>query len=320
MSSLDVAVIIPVKNRADLLYVTLQNILGQSLTPAEVCVVDDHSTDHIKEVIAQFGSRVTFITNRAHGPAAARNTGYLATTAPLVQFFDSDDLLTHHKLEAFAKAISHTGADMAYGPYVKAQEVKPGIWEQKDVIMQYGPLPTDDLEFWILRGWNALTQSMLFRRSFLETVPLWDEAHMPTEDYLYMARLAAQKPKLVFVPQETVIYRQHGQQITGDQIKEKGKALDMYLVMQKIYQEVDWTRQSFLSKILFQGRLYLGEQFTHQMGVLPNVPKHSAFMSYAFFYRLYNKFERLLTRSAWERMHAVSANPQHFSEVLAKLN
>jgi hypothetical protein len=208
---------------------------------------------------------------------------------------------------------------MAYGLYVKAQEVAPGQWEQRDVIMQHGPLPSQDLEKWILRGWNALTQSMLFRRSFLEKVPLWDEAHMPTEDYLYMARLASCRPKLVFVPNECVIYRQHGLQITGDQIKEKGKALDAYQVMQKIFVETGWARQDYLTTQLFKGRLYANEQYALQIGALPHAPKHLAYKREAIVYRLYNKFERLLTRTPWERMHAVSNNPAHFSEVLASL-
>lgn len=319
MQNLEVAVIIPVKNRAELLRQTLRNVLAQSLPPAEVVVVDDSSTDHLPEVIADFGGQVRLIPNRGKGPAAARNTGYLATSAPLVQFFDSDDLITYHKLERFAKALEASGADMAYGPYVKAQEVAPGQWVQTDVIMQHGPLPSPDLEKWILRGWNALTQSMLFRRSFLELVPLWDEAHMPTEDYLYMGRLALRHPKLVHVPGEAVIYRQHGQQITGDQIKERGKALDAYQVMQKLDEAIAGRPTDFLTRAIWQGRLYLNEQYALQIGALNDLPKHKKNRAQAFVYRAYNKFERILTGTAWERMHAVSPRPEDFAAIIQNI-
>src|SRR5688572_24662883 len=114
-----ISVVIPVKNRATLLPKTLTNILNQTLTPFEVFVVDDGSTDDIASVISQFDSRVFFLKNSRRGPGAARNEGLLASTGDYIQFFDSDDLMTRNKLETQAKLLNNTGADFVYGPYVK---------------------------------------------------------------------------------------------------------------------------------------------------------------------------------------------------------
>lgn len=83
----DVAVVIPARDRADLLAACLARI-GPA---AEVVVVDDGSADPraIAAVAREGGARVLRHA-LAGGPARARNAGLAATSAPLVAFVDSD--------------------------------------------------------------------------------------------------------------------------------------------------------------------------------------------------------------------------------------
>ena len=318
MGALDVAVIIPVKNRAELLAATLGNILRQSLAPAEVLVVDDGSTDHLREVIGRFGGQVRCVRNTGKGPGAARNLGLSLTKAPLVQFFDSDDLMTVGKLEAQANALLDAEADMAYGPYVQAQELEDGSWSQVDAIMQARPLPDPHLLKWMLRGWNAITQSMLFRRSFLEKCPAWDEQLITHEDYLYMARMAAQKPIIVHVPDEAVIYRQHGLQSTADHTVTASRAADKWEVMQRMHREGLSADVDMKSWILFDGRLGLTQDFAAQVSIPMGEHTKSSIYS-RLLYRMFNKFERLKTGSNWETMHGIDAAPESFSYIVGRI-
>jgi mycofactocin glycosyltransferase len=83
----DVAVVIPARDRADLLAACLARV-----GPArEIVVVDDGSRDAqaIAAVAREGGARVVR-HGAATGPAQARNTGVAATSAPLVAFLDSD--------------------------------------------------------------------------------------------------------------------------------------------------------------------------------------------------------------------------------------
>jgi mycofactocin system glycosyltransferase len=82
----DVAVVIPARDRADLLAACLARV-GPA---AEIVVVDDGSRDGraIAAVAREGGARL--VRHAGAGPAAARNTGVAATTAPLVAFVDSD--------------------------------------------------------------------------------------------------------------------------------------------------------------------------------------------------------------------------------------
>jgi mycofactocin system glycosyltransferase len=92
----DVAVVIPARDRADL----LASCLARVGPAAETVVVDDGSRDPraIAAVAREGGARVVLQVGGegegegggSAGPAAARNAGIAATTAPLVAFVDSD--------------------------------------------------------------------------------------------------------------------------------------------------------------------------------------------------------------------------------------
>lgn len=83
----DIDVVVPAHDRLD----ALDRCLSSLGTSMPVCVVDDASADGVAvaRAAARHGARVVrHDANR--GPAAARNTGLAATTAPFVAFVDSD--------------------------------------------------------------------------------------------------------------------------------------------------------------------------------------------------------------------------------------
>jgi hypothetical protein len=87
-----ISVVVPTYNRAELLPATLDAILGQSLRPQEVIVVDDGSTDHTPQVLERYGQRLRVLRVPNGGDLQARNAGLAAARGDLVAFCDSDDL------------------------------------------------------------------------------------------------------------------------------------------------------------------------------------------------------------------------------------
>ena len=87
-----ISVVIPTYNRASLIPETLASILAQTRPADEIIVVDDGSKDNTREILAQYGSRVTVKTIPNSGDIVARNVGLRMATSELVAFCDSDDL------------------------------------------------------------------------------------------------------------------------------------------------------------------------------------------------------------------------------------
>jgi GT2 family glycosyltransferase len=90
-----VSVIVPVRNRMDLLGLTLETLTEQDFPAAEyeIIVCDDGSTDDVAGILTRFSTAPVNICLRRQpplGPAAARNLGVRVSKAPVVIFVDSD--------------------------------------------------------------------------------------------------------------------------------------------------------------------------------------------------------------------------------------
>jgi len=96
-----VSVIIPTYNRAGFVCEAIDSVLKQTFREFELIIVDDGSVDNTSEIVSSFDdARVKYIRQENRGVSAARNTGVLHSSAPLIAFLDSDDLWFPKKLEA----------------------------------------------------------------------------------------------------------------------------------------------------------------------------------------------------------------------------
>ncbi len=84
-------VVIPAYNYAHFLPDAIDSVLSQQVTPLEVIVVDDGSTDNTREVVARYGDRVRYIHQPNAGLSAARNTGIQAASHAWIALLDADD-------------------------------------------------------------------------------------------------------------------------------------------------------------------------------------------------------------------------------------
>lgn len=103
------SVVIPTRNRAQLVCEAIESALSQREGQVEVIVVDDGSTDNTSEVLAEhFGSHILFLRQpERRGAGAARNAGIRVARGHLLAFLDDDDLWLPGKLEAELSAFEH---------------------------------------------------------------------------------------------------------------------------------------------------------------------------------------------------------------------
>lgn len=99
-----VSIIIPTFNRINFIGETLDSVLSQNFSNWECIVVDDGSNDYTEELMKFYcenDSRINFYcrpATRKKGASSCRNLGFEKSKGKYIQYLDSDDLLSPHKL------------------------------------------------------------------------------------------------------------------------------------------------------------------------------------------------------------------------------
>lgn len=188
MKQPSVSVIIPTRDRHELLLAAISSALDQA-ADVEVIVVDDGSAPPIREYLAantelsaRAGNRLQVLANDGGGANAARNKGLFAAQAEFVIFLDSDDRLLPGKV---ARALS-----IFAGPK-KVDAVFGYSWgrtERGGVDNQLFHRSADPLAFSLLpSAMLCHTEAIVWRKTCaLET--LWDERLRRWQDWDFLVR------------------------------------------------------------------------------------------------------------------------------------
>lgn len=101
------SIIIPAYNRAKFLPVAINSVLAQTFSDWELIVVDDHSTDNTKEVMASYRDpRIKYEWNEKNiERSASRNKGISTAMGDYICFLDSDDQYLPEHLSVLAETI-----------------------------------------------------------------------------------------------------------------------------------------------------------------------------------------------------------------------
>lgn len=108
--SIIASVVIPVRNRPDLLRQALESLRMQDIGSEkfEIIVCDDGSTDDISSVVGDFNNsdlKITIEHQEPKGPAAARNAGIRASQSAYIVFVDSDVVVAPDMVRLLVEAL-----------------------------------------------------------------------------------------------------------------------------------------------------------------------------------------------------------------------
>ena len=127
---LDLAVVVPARDEADVLAGLLASLAAQRRPAAEVVVVDDGSTDATASVAAAGGARVVSAPPRPagwNGKQWACHTGLAATTAPVVCFLDADVELEPDALARLAAEVGSRRGLVSVQPWHRTGSAVEGL-------------------------------------------------------------------------------------------------------------------------------------------------------------------------------------------------
>ena len=107
-----VSILIPFKNTAEYLPECLESIMQQSYQNWEVLAINDHSTDNSLSVVNDFNkkdARINCYSNDGKGIIAALRKAFSKSQGKFVTRMDSDDIMTHNKLQVLVTALLEKG-------------------------------------------------------------------------------------------------------------------------------------------------------------------------------------------------------------------
>jgi glycosyltransferase involved in cell wall biosynthesis len=202
-----VSIVVPIYNSEKWLDECISSLSNQTIKDIEIICVNDGSTDHSADIIAdhaQKDPRIRVITQKNQGVAAARNRGLELARGEFVAFVDSDDFVDSDCYKKAYIDATNTEADItAFGYNIfNSNGVKRRHTLRK---IQYD----DALEAWFSeRGGRPFIWNKLFRKAFLEETGVKFEKGISfNEDVFFQFRVFARAKKVAFIPDKLYFYR-----------------------------------------------------------------------------------------------------------------
>lgn len=278
--TIEVSVIIPTYNRATLIGETIDAILGQTVPPAEVIVVDDGSTDDTAATIARYGSAVRYHGIENSGPGVARNVGVSLARSPWIAFCDSDDIWLPVKQERQLRL--HALCPEVESSFTDHARVVSGQWEARSIFTEFdkglwekGRRMVEE-NIWIyddsfydrsLRALPMAPSTLLMSKRRYEMLGGYDPAFSRSlsEDVEFNLRTAG-VPPIGFLAEVVVGARRHATNRTGDPFKDwacQAEVLEHALAhhaaarpfLDLVRRELGWRRRLTVGEAFFLGRL-----------------------------------------------------------------
>ncbi|WGD34881.1 glycosyltransferase family 2 protein [Olleya sp. YS] len=227
-----VSIIIPVFNRESIIKMTLDSIQAQTYNNWECLVIDDGSSDHTEQTIAEYSNkdnRIQYKIRPNHlvkGANSCRNYGFTLAKGIYINWFDSDDVMKSTFLEDKVNAFTtNTDAVIHRNNYANYQltvfrDSKFEYQNGKSLFYNYA-METIEIQ----------TCGFMWKKTFLEGKPLFDEAIMRYQDNEFHIRMIAQQPKLVILDKVLATIRSgdgHDSQISAKANITKQKLYDVF--------------------------------------------------------------------------------------------
>jgi glycosyltransferase involved in cell wall biosynthesis len=201
----EVSVVIPTRDRRELLLRTLGGVLRQRDVSLEVVIVDDSSEDGTAEAISALGDeRVRVLGGHAPvGVSAARNRGLAEARGEWVAFLGDDDLWSPDKLALQLGALRDSGATAAFGAAALVDS-------RLEVLDVHRVEAGEELLHQVLSRSTipAGASNVVASRAAVEAVGGFDESLAPLADWEMWIRLAL-RGSFASVPEIVVAYVHH---------------------------------------------------------------------------------------------------------------
>ena len=205
-----ISVIIPTLNRIKFLDRALKSVIRQSLSPDEIIVVDNGSTDNTVKQIKKKYPEVRILKEKKIGVSSARNKGIKEAKCEWIAFLDSDDEWLSQKLEKQINFIKDEKENILIHSDEYWIKNKKHMNQKKKHKKKGGFIFNECLKICCISP-----SSTIIKKNTLLEIGLFDENLFACEDYDLWLRLSAFYP-VHFVDEKLIIkYGGHDDQLSN---------------------------------------------------------------------------------------------------------
>ena len=212
-----VSIIIPVFNRPELIFETLESVICQTYSNWECIIVDDGSTDNTYQLLEAYSNKDKRISvvkrprDRPKGANACRNYGFELSKGKYINWFDSDDLMHPKKLELQIKALKNSELPLCVCQTKVFEE-----FPEQDRGLRHPRLKSDNFwEDYLMFKILWLTQAPLWEKEFLlEMDNLFDEELQAAQEWEFHLRALAKIKNYAVLDEPLVFLRLHKDSIS----------------------------------------------------------------------------------------------------------
>ena len=208
-----VTVIVPLKDRLELLKETIDSL--QSQTSNEWCctLVDDGSNTTTKKFLNDLSKsdqrfKILERATKLSGANACRNLGAQESTSKYIIFLDSDDLLSPDSLRRRIMVMDNN-SDIDFALF-SVRTFVDNIGDSQPWFRDWNGI--SDLDRMLKMEWPMHTSSPIWRREFFIEFALFDETLPSWNDWEMHVRVLAGNPKYLRFNEPDFYYRTHQEQ------------------------------------------------------------------------------------------------------------
>lgn len=237
-----VSVVIPFYKGASWLKEAINSVYNGSYQNFEIIVVDDGSTEDIRELISSYDVRLVYFKQSNKGPAIARNKGIDAANGEYIAFLDSDDYWAENKLKLQVELMDSTKAAWSHTGYTVFMD---GTEEHESIDVES---IKGNIYPWCLYSCKIATPCVMVRKEVLEKNSLKFEEDMRNgQDAILWFRLASMY-QIELVNKVCTHVRKVGSNVSQDVIKQ-------FLTRQQLWQKICEFEEDKLKAVKGIGKL-----------------------------------------------------------------
>jgi glycosyltransferase involved in cell wall biosynthesis len=206
----------------------IDSVLSQDYPEIEYIVVEPGSNDGSREIIEEYGSRISHkIFEPDKGAADGLNKGFARATGDIFAFLNADDLLLPGAIRKVAEFFEKDpSCDLVMGDgFISDENGKP---------IRHVRATGFSVPRYLYGGTTWLQQSTFFRRGVFEAAGGFNLENRSCWDGELFVTMAANGAKVGFLHSDLGVFRVHGESITGSRRAEQAYFNDSARIFQQI--------------------------------------------------------------------------------------